>query len=890
MPSPSLDRSPTAASSALIGALAGALALAAAGVIDGLWSWGPARQFVPGALGRIGWLGYLATSHALVGAGVGAIAGLMHWAWMQHTRLGTLWRFARARHDEARAADPRDATIGLALVVAGVPTVGLALGLTYRLLGPALAGRKRPDLVIASSMAATVAALAAALLVTFVLARPVELGLRALAGRRAGRPLSAFAAPWWALALLIAGGAGALAVASWTTVQQLPRLRGPAVAVVAAALLVGTLPIAARAWRQLVTWPRRAQAGAAIGALVLALVALLGLGRAPAVIKASAAYTGLGGPVSRALRRAFDLDRDGYARFLGGGDCDDGDAGVHPGASEIPDDGVDQNCVGGDVSLQRSAADVAFAPVPPGVPADLRVLVITLDTVRADHVSAYGYRRPTTPALDRLAAEGALFRNGWAHAPSTRYSIPAILTGRLPLDVYYDTSIDGWPGLAPRATTLGEVGKAAGLATGAITNYWYFDESRRMNQGFDRYDNSNQRLHAGVPGQGPAHTRGSSSAQQTDKAIAFVDQHASARWMLWVHYYDPHYEYEPHADVPGFGTDKVALYDGELRFTDHHLGRLLDHLRATGQYERTAIIVTGDHGEGFGEHGIDLHGYHLYGAQTKVPLIVRVPGLAPRVITTPAGHVDLLPTVANLLGQPASPEMMGQSLLDLLAGGPERARAVFQQLSYEGNHELRGVADTRCHVIYNVSPDTSWESYQLDTDPDETTDLGERGCAETRATLARWYDASQIPAGAAEALLPGAPDVAGPLGVRFGDGLELLAVTAPARARRGEQVELTWTFAVRARPPLGYKVFVHGEDGKGGRFVGDHAPVRPLAWWRPGQYIRYTSTLTVPRTAAPGVYTVWAGWWKGNRRLPARGGGAPIVDDRVDVAHLEVTP
>mgnify|MGYP003376512746 CR=1 FL=1 len=138
MPSPSLDRSPTAASSALIGALAGALALAAAGVIDGLWSWGPARQFVPGALGRIGWLGYLATSHALVGAGVGAIAGLMHWAWMQHTRLGTLWRFARARHDEARAADPRDATIGLALVVAGVPTVGLALGLTYRLLGPCL--------------------------------------------------------------------------------------------------------------------------------------------------------------------------------------------------------------------------------------------------------------------------------------------------------------------------------------------------------------------------------------------------------------------------------------------------------------------------------------------------------------------------------------------------------------------------------------------------------------------------------------------------------------------------------------------------------------------------------------------------------------------------------
>jgi hypothetical protein len=451
VPSPSLDRSPTAASSALIGALAGALALAAAGVIDGLWSWGPARQFVPGALGRIGWLGYLATSHALVGAGVGAIAGLMHWAWMQHTRLGTLWRFARARHDEARAADPRDATIGLALVVAGVPTVGLALGLTYRLLGPALAGRKRPDLVIASSMAATVAALAAALLVTFVLARPVELGLRALAGRRAGRPLSAFAAPWWALALLIAGGAGALAVASWTTVQQLPRLRGPAVAVVAAALLVGTLPIAARAWRRLETWPRRARAGAAIGALVLALVALLGLGRAPAVIKASAAYTGLGGPVSRALRRAFDLDRDGYARFLGGGDCDDGDAGVHPGASEIPDDGVDQNCVGGDVSLQRSAADVAFAPVPPGVPPDACACSSPSTRCAPTTSRPYGYARPTTPAHRRARRRGRAVPQRLGPR-----AVDSLLHARhadrpLPLDVRYDTSIDGWPGLLPRA-------------------------------------------------------------------------------------------------------------------------------------------------------------------------------------------------------------------------------------------------------------------------------------------------------------------------------------------------------------------------------------------------------------------------------------------------------
>ena len=149
-----------------------------------------------------------------------------------------------------------------------------------------------------------------------------------------------------------------------------------------------------------------------------------------------------------------------------------------------------------------------------------------------------------------------------------------------------------------------------------------------MDQGFAEYDNENARLHTGVAGAGPEQTRGSSSREQTDKAIAFVDRHADERWFLWVHYYDPHYAYEPHPEVPPFGADRVALYDGEIRFTDRHIGRLLDDLRAKGLYDKTVVVVTGDHGEGFGEHGVELHGYHLYAPQTKVPLIVRVPGLA----------------------------------------------------------------------------------------------------------------------------------------------------------------------------------------------------------------------------------------------------------------------
>ncbi|MDQ3369827.1 MAG: sulfatase-like hydrolase/transferase, partial [Myxococcota bacterium] len=616
---------------------------------------------------------------------------------------------------------------------------------------------------------------------------------------------------------------------------------------------------------------------------------VLGSGGSPGVVKAASAYSGLGAPIVRGLRRAFDWDRDGYARFLGGGDCDDSDPTVRPGAPEIPDDGIDQNCVGGDASTRHSPEDVGFVPVPPGVPSDFRVLLITMDTTRADHLGMYGYRRDTSPHLDRLAQEGTVFEHGWAHAPSTRYSIPAILSGRLPLDVYYDTSVEGWPGLAERATTIAEALGALGFITGAITNYWYFDRSRRMDQGFAEYDNENARLHSGVSGAGPEQTKGSSSKEQTDKAIAFVDKHADQRWFLWVHYYDPHYAYEPHPEVPAFGTDRVALYDGELRYTDLHIGRLLDHLRAQGLHEKTVVVITGDHGEGFGEHQIELHGYHLYAPQTKVPMIVRVPGVPPRRSTTPAGHVDLLPTLVNLAGGVATAEMMGMSLLRAITG-EDRDRVVFQQLSYEGNHELRGGASRACHVIYNVSPDTSWEVYRIDRDPAETEDLAgdETVCQDTRRAVERWFDAEQVPPGAVEALLPARPVIASPLDADLGDAVRLLAVEAPATARPGEQIALVWTFEARGTPPPGWKMFAHVE-GPAKSFVnGDHAPARPFEWWRAGQFLRYSTTLTIPRSAPRGTFVVNAGMFKGKTRAQVRAPRAKVTNNAVAATTFEV--
>src|SRR5262249_36492803 len=147
--------------------------------------------------------------------------------------------------------------------------------------------------------------------------------------------------------------------------------------------------------------------------------------------------------------------------------------------------------------------------------------------------------------------------------------------------------------------------------------------------------------------------------EQTDKALAFVDKHAAERWFLWVHYYDPHYLYEKHSEVPSFGDQPIDLYDGEIRFTDLHLARLFDSLRAKGLYDKTVVVVTGDPGEGFDEPHVVRHGYHLYAQQTKVPFVIRVPGVPPRRSTTPAGHTDILPTLVNLAGGAPTADMMG---------------------------------------------------------------------------------------------------------------------------------------------------------------------------------------------------------------------------------------
>ena len=357
----------------------GAVAGAVVGVGDVVATAGRLSQFLDGAAAKVDCALHTVGLYGLFGGLTAAALSTVAYAWLRLARLGSPQRS------------------WLSFAIAFVPTLAAMLILAHAIALQTLAARHHHGLIAAVVIAVTVAAT--------VLAIIVALPLRRLVAPLLGRG-SAVAV----IALLLLGVAMSAFVARHT-LEQLP-LR-PWLA--SAAWLVAFPPL----WLtlRLSGGSRRLRVGmhAALVALLVAL-ALAG-GRHAQVRKAAAAHTGLGGQLAEVLRKTFDFDRDGYSAILGGGDCNDFDRAIHPGAVDVPDDGIDQNCLGGDLQLVSTAHDAHFVDLPATVPRGQNILFITIDTLRADHVGAYGYARATTPTLDALAADGALFENAWAHAP-----------------------------------------------------------------------------------------------------------------------------------------------------------------------------------------------------------------------------------------------------------------------------------------------------------------------------------------------------------------------------------------------------------------------------------------------------------------------------------------
>lgn len=290
------------------------------------------------------------------------------------------------------------------------------------------------------------------------------------------------------------------------------------------------------------------------------------------------------------------------------------------------------------------------------------ILLITIDTLRADRLGAYGYALGQTPNLDRLAKEGVRFSDATSHAPLTFPSHVAILTGRYA--GAFGIRLNGMGQLPDTATTIAERLKAAGYRTGAVVASAVLDDGYGLSQGFDEYDD---RISIGDADSIALTDLQRTADQVTGRAQQWLAaQPAGAPWFLWVHYYDPHLPYSAPSAVATLAPNRP--YDAEIAFTDAQLGLLLARLDRS----RTAVIVTGDHGESLGDHGEEDHGLFLYDSTLAVPLIVAASGLQPRVVTEQVRHIDIAPTIAALAGTSLPAEDgsdAGESLMPLLTGG-----------------------------------------------------------------------------------------------------------------------------------------------------------------------------------------------------------------------------
>ncbi len=382
-----------------------------------------------------------------------------------------------------------------------------------------------------------------------------------------------------------------------------------------------------------------------------------------------------------------------------------------------------------------SSGATAVTPAPPA-----SLLLVTIDTLRADRVGAYGWASARTPALDGLAARGARFDRAFANAPVTLPSHASLLTGLLPPG--HGARHNGMR-VAPGVATLAEMLRAQGFRTAAFVAAFPLDRRFGLDRGFELYSDqlpreSDGRLNNERPGR-----------VVVDEAIAWLNDRRAERCFLWVHLFEPHapYEGDPARETPGFVRPVGDRYDDEVARADVEVGRLLASLGEGGS--SSLVVVAGDHGEAFGEHGEIAHSVFVYDTTLRVPLIMAGPGVPGSgvVVSEPVSLVDVLPTVVELLGQPPN-DVDGTSLVPTLVGRTLGRRELYAEsfapLLDFGWSSLRSVRVGSEKYIAAPKP----ELYDLARDPDETRNVLEdrRDAGRTLAERVDRYAGAELPA------------------------------------------------------------------------------------------------------------------------------------------------
>jgi arylsulfatase A-like enzyme/Tfp pilus assembly protein PilF len=357
---------------------------------------------------------------------------------------------------------------------------------------------------------------------------------------------------------------------------------------------------------------------------------------------------------------------------------------------------------GGGRSSSGGAARSSNAPV----------VLVSIDTLRADRLPAYGYKGVETPAIDRLQRDAILFENAYSHSPLTFPSHASLLTGLLPPEHGVRNNI-GYK-LEPKHETLASVLRARGYATGAAVSAFVLRRATGIDQGFDSYDEVVTA--AGAKAVGEVQRDGPTTVA---RALTWLRGVGGRPFFLFVHLYEPHTPWTPPADqLARYG----ATYEGEIAAADAALGQLLDGLRQLGRYDEALVLLVSDHGEGLDDHGEAEHGILLYREAIHVPLLVKLPRAerGGSRQTALAGLRDVAPTVAALVGVAPPRGAHGRNLLD--AGGAATA-SVYSETYYPRIHlgwsELRSLVDARYHLIDGPRP----ELYDVERDPAEKSDI-----------------------------------------------------------------------------------------------------------------------------------------------------------------------
>jgi arylsulfatase A-like enzyme/tetratricopeptide (TPR) repeat protein len=347
------------------------------------------------------------------------------------------------------------------------------------------------------------------------------------------------------------------------------------------------------------------------------------------------------------------------------------------------------------------------------------VILISIDTCRADYLSCYGYRRRTTPNIDRLAQESVLFTNAITPIPTTLPAHCSMLTGTIP--PYHGVHFNVGYKLGQSNLTLAEILRPEGFTTAAFISAFVLDSDFGLNKGFDTYDDSFKQIRRNIFG---SERKGGETSRIANEWMEKREK--DEKFFLFLHYYDPHFEYQPPEPFASEFSDN--LYAGEVAYTDYCIGLVIDKLKELGLYDSTLIIITADHGEMLGEHGESDHGYFIYEAAIKVPLVFKLPWRNEgRKVDDAVSITDIVPTVCGMVGADVPPAVRAKDLSAYFESRqPSREdRYLYCESMMPTRYNagsLLGVVTDRFKYIQTARP----ELYDLVEDPDETSNLIEQ--------------------------------------------------------------------------------------------------------------------------------------------------------------------